>query len=211
MVTSNIFSSLDGFFNSNLLVAIFTIAAVFVGVWLNHRKKRTNAAASIVQEIRRMEDIINDYRQFDKFTLYKRIVATNSWNKNLHLFSSLLDSDQMNVISDLYSTGEFLDYILRKITDHTFEKNIKENEEEKERLKKDLWPQRNTFSRDDFMFSRVMRTRRKKDKEELIEDEFELEQDFEDKWSIFLDIAKNIQPVYHSTAIERLKKIAKNK
>lgn len=106
------------------LATMATVAVVFVGFWWRRKNERRDAARIVLQEIRRAEDIISDYKQSGGYQFAKKIIATNSWGKNLHLFVGDLDSDELDRISNLYSTGEYLDALIKEISDYTFEKEI---------------------------------------------------------------------------------------
>lgn len=115
------------FFNSNFFMAIVTI---FVGgfaicLYIKQKKdKKRDAAKIILQEIRRAEDIISDYKQSGGYQFAKKIIATNSWSKNIHLFVGNLDNDELDKISDLYSTGEYLDSLIKEISKITLDDEV---------------------------------------------------------------------------------------
>lgn len=117
----------NSFFNSNLPSTLATILAAFVA-FLVYRKQKSDAkrdaAKIILQEIRRAEDIVSDYKQNGGYQFAKKIIATNSWNNNIHLFVGDLDNDELDRISNLYSTGEYLDTLIKEISDYTFKKEI---------------------------------------------------------------------------------------
>ena len=104
-----------------------TILAAFVAFLVYRKQKadeKRDAAKIILQEIRRAEDIISDYKQNGGYQFAKKIIATNSWSKNLHLFVGDLDNDELDRISNLYSTGEYLDTLIKEISEYTFRKEI---------------------------------------------------------------------------------------
>ncbi len=117
----------NSFLNSNLPSTLSTLLAAFVA-FLVYRKQKSDtkrdAAKIILQEIRRAEDIISDYKQNGGYQYAKKIIATNSWTRNLHLFVGDLDNDELDRISNLYSTGEYLDTLINEISKHTFKKEI---------------------------------------------------------------------------------------
>jgi len=115
------------FLNSNLSATLATILAAFVAFLVYLKQKadtKRDVAKIILQEIRRAEDIISDYKQSGGYQFAKKIVATNSWGENLHLFVGDLDNDELDMISNLYSTGEYLDALIKEISDYTFKKEI---------------------------------------------------------------------------------------
>lgn len=119
--------SWDSFLNSNLPSTLATILAAFVAFWVYRKQKedaKRDAAKIILQEIRRAEDIISDYKQNGSYQFAKKIIATNSWSKNIHLFVGDLDNDELDKISDLYSTGEYLDSLIKEISKFTLDDEI---------------------------------------------------------------------------------------
>ena len=115
------------FFNSNFFGGFATIltgaVAIFLYYWERRNKKR-DAAKIIVQEIRRAEDLINEYKEHNSYKFTKKIIATNSWAKNIHYFVSDLPQDGIDKISNLYSTGEYLDSVIAKVSDHVFNDRV---------------------------------------------------------------------------------------
>ncbi len=116
---------------SNILMAFVTFLVGILVVYLYIRQKedtKKDAARIILQEIRRAEDIISDYKQSGGYQFAKKIIATNSWSKNIHLFvgDSVgdLNNDELDKISDLYSTGEYLDSLIKEISKITLDDEI---------------------------------------------------------------------------------------
>jgi hypothetical protein len=115
---------MDTFFNSNIFVGLSTI---FVGgfaiiLYIAQRSQaKRDAAKIILQEIRRAEDIIARYKEYGNFQFTKKIIANNSWGKNIHYFVGVLSADELDKISNLYSTGEFLDAVISKIFEWRFD------------------------------------------------------------------------------------------
>src|SRR4030066_1814720 len=71
---------------SSVLMAFITFLVGVLVVYLYIRQKidtKRDAAKIILQEIRRAEDIISDYKQSGGYQFAKKIIATNSWNKNI--------------------------------------------------------------------------------------------------------------------------------
>ncbi len=112
---------------SNVLMAFVTFLVGILVIYLYIKQKedtKRDAARIILQEIRRAEDIISDYKQSGGYQFAKKIIATNSWNKNINLFVGNLDNDELDKISDLYSTGEYLDDLIKKISNITLDDQI---------------------------------------------------------------------------------------
>lgn len=78
-------------------------------------------ANTILQEIRRSEFILNSYKENGSFHFTRKIIATNTWAKNIGYFVNDLEKDELDKISDLYSTGEYLDEIISKISSFKFD------------------------------------------------------------------------------------------
>lgn len=115
------------FLSNNNMEIITLIAGGFAYVIYLKQKydNKKDAAKIILQEIRRAEDIISDYKENGQYRFTKKIIATNSWAKNIHYFVDDLDADELDKISNLYSTGEYLDLIITKVSDFTFDQNIR--------------------------------------------------------------------------------------
>jgi hypothetical protein len=115
------------FANSNFFVGSITFFVGGLAFYIYTKQKidaKRDAAKIILQEIRRAESIISDYKQQGRYQFAKKIIATNSWNKNIHYFVGDLDNDELDRISDLYSTGEYLDSLIKQISDITFDHEV---------------------------------------------------------------------------------------
>jgi len=114
------------FLNNNLgLVTLIVGAFVYIVYLKQKQDNKRDAAKIILQEIRRAEDIISDYKENGQYKFTKKIIATNSWAKNIHHFVGNLDADELDKISNLYSTGEYLDLIITKVSDFSFDESVK--------------------------------------------------------------------------------------
>jgi len=196
----------NSFLNSNLPSTLSTLLAAFVA-FLVYRKQKSDtkrdAAKIILQEIRRAEDIISDYKQNGGYQYAKKIIATNSWTRNLHLFVGDLDNDELDRISNLYSTGEYLDTLINEISDYTFKKEI-----EAPRLQmgppavhQNIQQQSQTVNPEGGQQVAPQRLI----EPTIIPINFVLPS----PWKPRLDaITFKLEPIYHSTIAEKLKKIA---
>jgi len=126
-------NAFNGF--ATLLTAIVAISLYY---W-EQRKKKRDAAKIIVQEIRRAEDIISEYKEHRGYKFTKKIIATNSWAKNIHHFVGDLAQDELDKISGLYSTGEYLDSIIAKVSDQNFEYQVQLYENEIQQIASGLY------------------------------------------------------------------------
>lgn len=176
--------------NSHTFAAIIgglvTVAAAGFGLWLKYVLDRKNAALSILQEIRRAEDLTQAYRELQKMPLYKKIIATNSWSKNKHFFVGQLENDEMDRISDLYSECEFLDHIILNIIDHKFYTLIEETK-----------------------VKALVEATLAEDPSGATPRQVKYEES--NAWKGFLDRANKMQLIYHSDIGRKLKEIANKK
>jgi hypothetical protein len=108
------------------LITLIVGGLAYLVYRLQRRDYKRDVARAILQEIRWAENIINDYKEHQDYKFTKKIIATNSWAKNMHLFVGDLTIDEIDRISDLYSTGEYLDCIINKVSDITFDKNTEQ-------------------------------------------------------------------------------------
>lgn len=192
------------FLNSNLPSTLATILAAFVAFLVYRKQKadtKRDAAKIILQEIRRAEDIISDYKQNAGYQFAKKIIATNSWSNNLHLFVGDLDNDELDRISNLYSTGEYLDTLIKEISDYTFKKEI---ETPSVSVTSPIMPQsipQQSQTGNPEATPTIPAPRRML--QVIVSDP---------PWKPRLDlITFKLEPIYHSTIADKLKKIAKLK
>lgn len=208
---------MDNLFNSNLFSALATILTAVVAISLfywEQKKKKRDAAKIIVQEIRRAEDIINGFKEFSSYKFTRKIIATNSWAKNIHYFVGDLEQDEIDKISNLYSTGEYLDSIIIKISDYNFDDNIKIH---KEKIKQTL----NVInSQEQFVnnqsTSNTIPDNKPNENIDILTNiktkkmVVPIKLNIPAPWQILLDeVSYNLEPIYHSSICEKLKKIAK--
>ena len=193
--------------NSNLLSTLATILAAFVAFLVYRNQKadaKKDAAKIILQEIRRAEDIINDYKEHGQYKFTKRIIATNSWAKNVNHFVGDLDQDELDRISNLYSTGEYLDKVIEKISDYNFAKNLKNFEKGVMELQQRLQTQpqsSNSASVTGGAFQSNPQLQA-----------VALPLKVKAPWKDLLDeITLKYEPIYHSTVADKLKIIAELK
>lgn len=169
------------------------------------RKKKRDAAKIIIQEIRRAEDLISKYKENGGYKFTKKIIATNSWAKNIHYFVGDLAQDEVDKISTLYSTGEYLDTIIAKVSDHTFDEQIKSYESEIKQivagLQNPITNQQSTSSGDQSGAQVIPK---------IVQRAVPVKIQIPPPWKVLLDeISFNYEPIYHSSICEKLKKIGK--
>lgn len=99
---------------SGVATILTAVVAVLLVIW-DRRNKKSDAAKIVLQEIRRAEDIMTDYIHHGEYKFTRKIIATNSWAQNIHHFVNDLDQDELDRISTLYSTGQYLDVVVTDI------------------------------------------------------------------------------------------------
>lgn len=188
---------------SNVLMAFITFLVGTLVVYLYIKQKddtKRDAAKIILQEIRRAEDIIGDYKQSGGYQFAKKIIATNSWSKNIHFFVGDLDNDELDKISDLYSTGEYLDDLVKEISDITLEHEVNQA---KTILQKELDRQLNPEISPTYSGPSAIN---------FSEEKKIILPALPAVWKKRLDvISLKLETIYHSTIVLKLKKIAKLK
>ena len=192
----NIWITLVSFFNSTFFISLVTGAVGSVAI-VKYFKQRNDykkdVAKSILQEIRWAENIIGKYKEFRNYKFTQKIIPTNSWANNMHLFVDNLTPDQIDKIGDFYSTGEYLDTIVNKISNVQFDKNaelfFKFLENQPVLVQANQVPEANVGRNRQPQYQNVI-----------------------PPWQFLLDeISLRYEPILHSTVVTALKKIAKTK
>lgn len=186
------FRSYYSFVNSNFFLALVTlfVGGIAISLYLiQKRNRKRDAARIIIQEIRRAEDIISDYKKTGSYQFAKKIIATNSWTKNIHLFVGDLDNDELDKISDLYSTGEYLDNLVGQISQITLEHEI----DGAKKVLKQIQSQQQL----------IMQNPQSQQIDIVIPGLLPV-------WKSRLDtISLKLEPIYHTSILDKLKKMAK--
>jgi hypothetical protein len=202
---------MDTFLNSNVFTGIATILTALVAILLYYweqRKKKRDAAKIIVQEIRRAEDLINEYKEHGAYKFTKKIIATNSWAKNIHYFVGDLAQDELDKISNLYSTGEYLDSIIAKVSDTNFQNNVNLHNKNVQQAITELQTNIQNEQSTSVNFQPENKVSESKQVKKLIP----IKIDIPAPWKGLLDeISYNYEPIYHSNICEKLKNIAQIK
>jgi len=179
--------------NSNFFIAIVTLIVGGIAVYLYGTQKRDakiDAAKIILQEIRRAEDVIAKYKEQGNFQFTQKIIANNSWGKNIHYFVNDLTQDELDKISNTYSVGEFLDKVIYRVYEWQFDYQSDVFYERAPKIK--------------MAFSDPSNPSNTQIKEVL--------KPADSFWNILLkDVVTKYEPIYHSTIVDPLKKIAKLK
>ncbi|HPN54781.1 MAG TPA: hypothetical protein PLB52_02505 [Candidatus Moranbacteria bacterium] len=107
------------FINSQFFTAILTLFVGLLAYIIYLRQKadhKKDIANLILQEIRYAEQKLREARSRDHvYLLAHKLLPTNSWHSNIHLFISVLEENQVDTISRFYSSVEFLDYLIKEI------------------------------------------------------------------------------------------------
>ena len=166
-----------------LIVGSFAIY-LYLKQKTNHKR---DAAKLILQEVRYAEQKIRNARNHNTdYYLADKLLPTNSWHNNIHLFIKNLKESEIDLISGFYSHAAYLDVVISKISDQkndikipVFEKGKIKNEQ---KLKK-----------------------QREEKEEKIIAFQSLSQ------SILSNVSKQIEFIYNTPAINKLRNISEKK
>lgn len=194
---TEIIISILKFLNDNLGLVTLIVGGFAICLYFKQKNDtKRDAARIIIQEIRRAEDIIAEYKQVGSYQFAKKIIATNSWTKNINFFVGDLNNDELDKISDLYSTGEYLDNLVDKVSKITLEDEVERSKEFlREEQKKQKQP------------SLINPKDQQKPPNQTL-----IFPGLIPVWKGRLDeISFKIEPIYHSTIVWKLKKIAKVK
>lgn len=108
------------FWDSDFFATIVTLVVGFVAVILYYhqrRNKKREIAQLILQEIRFAEQMIKEYKRHNSYKLSDRLLPTNNWNSNIHMFVSDFSETGIDSISKFYSQICYIDTIIQKISD----------------------------------------------------------------------------------------------
>jgi hypothetical protein len=103
------------FINGNLGVVTFVGGVVAIYLYLKQRMDRKrDAARLILQEIRYAEAQIRNARITNPptYSLASKLLPTNSWNDNIHLFIKDLKETEIDMISAFYSKTTYVDSLI---------------------------------------------------------------------------------------------------
>lgn len=108
------------FLNNNTGVVTFFVGSLAIYLYIKQKRDHKRDAASLIlQEIRYAEQQIRNARQGGKveYPLASKLLPTNSWNDNIHLFVKDLKETQIDMISAFYSKTTFVDFLISKRAD----------------------------------------------------------------------------------------------
>lgn len=98
---------------------IALVVGIFVFVLYRKQKldHKRDSAKLILQEIRYTEQKIRKYRETKNYKLYDKLLPTNSWNDNIHLFiKELKEIQNLDLISDFYAKASYIDTLIATIS-----------------------------------------------------------------------------------------------
>ncbi len=111
--------------NSNFFVALITAIVGYTAIHLYKKQQadnKKNAARLIIQEIRYAEQQIRNAKMLTpavetNYYLALKLLPTNSWHKNIHLFvEDLQEENQLDLVSQFYSQAAYLDSVIEIIS-----------------------------------------------------------------------------------------------
>jgi len=113
------FSSILNFLNQNLGAITLFVGFFAVGLYIyQKREHKREIAGLILEEIRYAEKHIKIARERNNiFLLTNKLLPTNSWYSNIHLFVNDFKETDRDSISDFYSKVIFLDRLIDKIAE----------------------------------------------------------------------------------------------
>jgi hypothetical protein len=102
-------------FNENLGVVTFVVGFTAIYLYIKQRKDRKRDAASLIlQEIRYAEQQIRNAKVTTPPTYFlaSKLLPTNSWNDNIHLFIKDLKETEIDTISAFYAKATYIDSLI---------------------------------------------------------------------------------------------------
>ena len=114
---------MDNLLNSNLLSPLTTliVGGFAIGLYIKQKiDQEKDAARLILQEIRYAEQQIRVARTISggNYPLADKLLPTNSWHSNIHLFVGKLNEAEIDIISRFYSNAAYIDVVISKISDY---------------------------------------------------------------------------------------------
>ena len=111
--------------NSNFLITLttFLVGTFAIGLYIKQRREyKRDTALLIRQEIRYAEQQIGSAcslsSEVNTYLLSVKLLPTNIWYKNMHLFINDFEQAQIDIISRFYSQVEYMDLVIEKISDY---------------------------------------------------------------------------------------------
>jgi len=100
--------------NIGLITLVVGLSAIYLYLKQKADAKR-DIAKLILQEIRYAEQQIrNSGRGTRGYSLSSRLLPTNSWDDNIHLFITDMKETEIDMISEFYSQAAYIDYLIEE-------------------------------------------------------------------------------------------------
>lgn len=147
-------------------------------------------ASLILQEIRYAEARIRNYRKSNSYGLYEKLLPTDSWNNNIHLFVNDLEETELDLISTFYSKCCYIDILIEKIGEM---KTSCHYEEIKKWKKLSPLNEKINLPKDTVVERKILI----KDTDEMLKIQ-----------DILLIISSNVELIYITAIVEKLRRIA---
>lgn len=104
------------FLNNNIGLITLIVGLLVIYLYLKQKADaKRDIAKLILQEIRYAEQQIrNSGRSSHGYSLSSRLLPTNSWDDNIHLFIKDLKETEIDMISEFYSQAAYIDYLVEE-------------------------------------------------------------------------------------------------
>jgi len=115
------------FLNYNIGVVTFIVGSLAIYLYIKQRvDRRRDAASLILQEIRYAEQQIrNSEHGVRGYSLSSKLLPTNSWNDNIHLFIKSLKETEIDMISLFYSQATYIDFLITERSNQKLNQEFK--------------------------------------------------------------------------------------
>ena len=102
------------FLNDNIGLVTFIVGFLAIYLYVKQKADRKrDTARLILQEIRYAEQQIrNSGRGGRGYSLSSRLLPTNSWDDNIHIFINNLKETDIDMISEFYSQAAYIDSLI---------------------------------------------------------------------------------------------------
>lgn len=128
------------FLNKNQGFVTLLVGGSAIYLYLKQKADhRRDAASLVLQEIRYAEQQIRNFKEFGEYKLSDKLLPTNNWNNNIHLFIKDLKETEIDLMSKFYSKASYIDIVISKISDQKHESVIDVSSKEPIFVSK-IWP-----------------------------------------------------------------------
>lgn len=103
--------------NSNLGIITLAVGSFAIGLYIKQKRDyKRDIATLVLQEIRYAEQHVRNYRQFGNYPLACKLVPTNSWYSNIHIFARDFKETDIDLISNFYARVSYVDNLITSIS-----------------------------------------------------------------------------------------------